>query len=422
MLNKKQYIYVLLIGFCSSYVMGSGVVNWLRPYDTLIKPERFYNCGLQVTLYGEAGLSHARGFDTCGQETNVLRVWNKDQNAITMLMGFDPNSPISQKLAELNVPGDDDKRGHFCVDGTLRTNFAGAVAAHYYFWEGLALALYVPYYRMELDNVVWRSLTVDDGNPATVRVQEELINNFFHNVKQLGQGLNISGWERSGLGDTVLMLEWLKDFPQKYRPMLKNVRLQGRFGLNLPTGVKQDEDKIFAVPFGYDGATGIIAGSGITVNLACYLNFGVDVQLIHLFGTTQERRIKTDVYQTELLLLQKLCTYKDFGLIQRFNLYGELFDVIDGLSLKLGYQFFKQNQSSLAFSSCQFSTIVANTARSLGEYIMHHMIVNLNYDASSYWHCQDRYRPYASVYARLPFKGTNIALVPTMGVVFSVAF
>ena len=55
-------------------------------------------------------------------------------------------------------------------------------------------------------------------------------------------GLDISSWSKTGIGDLSLMVEWLRDFPQP-KPLLKNVRLNLRGGISIPTGVKKDEDK-----------------------------------------------------------------------------------------------------------------------------------------------------------------------------------
>ncbi|MCL5875835.1 MAG: hypothetical protein M1114_05170, partial [Candidatus Dependentiae bacterium] len=106
-------------------------------------------------------------------------------------------------------------------------------------------------------------------------------------------------------------------------------------GFNLPTGKKQNEDLLMAVPFGYDGAYGIFGGAGIDILLAYIMKLGLDVELLHLFGNTRERRIKTNIDQTELLLLQKVSAYKDWGLYQRFNLYAKVYNCVGGASLKL---------------------------------------------------------------------------------------
>jgi hypothetical protein len=420
--NKNFFLIFLVVLVCGHYANGSGMFNWLRPYDTLITPEHIYNCGLQLTLFAEGGLRNAQGFNECGEPVNVLQIWDERQNAIAMLEGFPPESPISQKLAQLDITSDNGMRGYVKFNGELRLEGAFAVAAHYYFWEHLAVAVYFPFYSMSL-SMYPHPLAQDDTSPEAQRIREYLTNNFDQNVFMLGNGLNLTGWKKSGPGDLVILAEWLKDFPQQMRPMLKNVRMVGRFGFNMPTGVRQDENQPFFPPFGYDGTVGVIAGGGLSITLACYMRLGFDVELVYQFSNTRERRIKTYPDQTELLLLQKVCAYRDFGLNQRFNIFAEFYsDYIKELSLKIGYQFFKHNADTLAFSSCDFSASIANTAKSLDESTMQHVMINARYDLARHWPYDPRYKPYFSLYARLPFKGTNIALIPVLGAVVSVNF
>lgn len=417
--NKIITTVCVIISLCiTPTISASGQFNWLRPYDTLLVPDQYVCKGLQLTTYVEFGVKDATGFNVNGDPTNVLTIWDCNQDALAMLNGFPADSIIGQKNIEVDA-FDNGVRGHFDVCGKLYQNWALALSARYFFWENLCLGLYLPFYSLELKSNPWQDLT-QDNTAEDLRVKELLTNDIYRNVCQLGSGLNLRGWKRTGPGDLVALIEFFKDYPQR-RPMLKNVGLHGRVGFNFPTGVRQNEDLTFAVPFGYDGATGFFGAGGFDILISDVLECGVDVELLHLFGTTKQRRIKTDVNQTELLLLEKLCTYKDNGLVQRFNLYAQIIDLLGPVSLKVGYQFFKQDDSEIAFSDCTFPISVANTAKSLQEWTMHHIFLIANYDFSYY--CKERwYNPYVSAYARIPLHGRNIALIPTVGAVFAINF
>lgn len=418
--NAKLRKIILIIGiFTVKNIFCSGQFNWLRPYDTLLVPDQLVCSGLQLTGYAEFGVQNATGYDIFGNPVNVLQIWNGDQDALAMLNGFDPDSTIGQRNIAIDAL-DDCIRGHFCVTGDLQQKWAFALAARYFFWENLCLSFYLPFYHLQLKNVCWRNLT-QELTADDIRVREDLTDNFFPNVCQLGNGLNLTGWNRKGPGDLATFIEFFQDFPQN-RPMLKNVGLHGRVGFNIPTGLRQNENEIFAVPFGYDGAAGIFGAAGIDLLIANVLQVGVDVELLHLFSNTQERRIKTDVNQTELLLLAKICAFKEYGLLQRFNLYGQFLNLFGPFSIKLGYQFFKQDDNELSFGNCQYSTNIANTALSLQEWTMHHIYTVATYDFC--WNASDRkwYDPYLSAYARIPIRGKNIALIPTVGAIFSLTF
>lgn len=410
---------VLIAGSSSLDVIASGQFNWLRPYDTLLVPDQKLCSGFQLFTISEIGVARATGYNCSGNQVDVLQIWDSKQDALAMLNGFPPSSPIGKKNIELSAV-DNGTRGNFIVNGDLELQFAVSINGRYFFWENFALGIYMPFYGVQLSNVTWNDLT-QDITPDDVRVREDLTDNITTNIQQLGDGLWIKGWNRKGPGDLVMLLEFFSDFPQQ-RPMLSLVGVHGRIGLNFPTGVQQNEDLIFAVPFGYDGAMGFFGAGGIDLTYCDVAKVGLDVELLNLFGTTKTRRIKTFIDQTELALLGQVCAYKDPGLVQRFNLYGQLFNVFGGAALKVGYQFFKQGSSELAFSDSSFSSRIANSAQSLREWTMHHIIGSLSYDFSAHLDDDSRYKPYVSVFSRIPLAGKNIALIPTIGCVVSCTF
>lgn len=435
MFYKKFFIATIILLASAQSSATSLRVNLLQPYDTLIRP-RMHECSrFQISLFGERGIRSAQGYDTCGHRVNTLKIWDVcsacdrgllprgsiscDQDALAMLCGFPEGSEIDKFKTMLNADNDG-VRGHLCVTGDLELNGAFAFSAAVRFLDYFRFAAYLPVYSMELKNVRWCDKT-KDITPADMRVKEDLTGSLFDVVRNLGYGLDLCGWKRIGLGDLALFVEGSKDFKQM-RPFLKNVRVNGRIGLSLPTGLREDEDKTFAIPFGYDGSVGIIWGGGLDLTFGCYFKMGFDVQLTHLFGNTRCRRIKTDEKQTELLLLQKVDSYIDWGLTQRFNLYVELYKLFGGFSLLAGYQFIRNGDDDSAFANCTFSNEVASTARSLEESTMHQIVLNASYDIADHL-CEDaRIKPYVSVFARIPVMGRNAALIPTVGAVVSFDF
>jgi hypothetical protein len=403
-----------------SAVSGSlQAMNILRPYDTLIRPPFKLDSTSHISIYAQHGFN-ARGYNDNGSTNNVLRIWNEHQDALKMLQGFNPNSEKGLLAANLraDTANDDGVRGHYCVDGQLYFN-AMAFDFRYHFLRTWFFTVYLPLYDMRLKNVSWHNLTKDVSS-GDRSVREKLTDNFFENVRQLGDGLELCGWDRLGLGDLTVLMEWIDDFPQA-KPLLKNMRVNWRLGATFPTGLRVDEDLIFALPFGADGAFGVIAGVGLDATLGCNLRTGVDVQIYHQFGNTRLRRIKTDADQTELLLLQKVCAYKDFGLTQRYNLYLEGFN-FGGFSLKVGYQFFKHGDDYLSLKTEEFSDNIANTAVSLQEWTMHHVVVNASYDFSAHLREDAPAKPYLSLFSYIPTNGKRVALCPNIGAILAFDF
>jgi len=417
MIGIKKITYSLII-FFGIWGSGTQAMNLLRPYDTLIRPPFVGDRTWQIDFYGEGGLG-TKAFCADGEVCDALRIWQPEQNALKMLQGFPEDSRISQLRNQLDAD-DNGKRGHFLVSSDFDLKYSLALAARVGFLKDFSFAAYLPFYSMELKNVRWHDQT-QDITDEDIRVKQLLTDDFFALVQELGCGLDLCGWKRAGIGDLTFMLEWFRNFPQA-KPLLKNVFINWRVGLALPTGKRADEDKIFAIPFGNDGATSLIFGLGIDLLFGSCFKAGVDVQLFHLFDTTRVRRIKTDRNQTELLLLEKAEVHIDYGLEQRFNLFFEFYRFYHGLSFKVGYQFFKRGDSHASLICNDFSTNIANTAVSLEDFTMHEMIPKLTYDFGADLSPDACTRPYLSLYARLPFNGKNVVLARTVGVVLAIDF
>ncbi|MCA9770354.1 hypothetical protein KC460_03215 [Candidatus Dependentiae bacterium] len=414
-MNVKNIVTLVIVVVLTSHVHA---MNFLRPYDSLLRVD-YTGKRWQMGFFAEGGLHASYNFDVDSNRTNVLRLYECDQNVLAALKGYDENTLLGQLNIRLNA-NDDGVRGHFIPTGCFKTAFGGAFAATIFITESFAFSLYLPFFDMRLENVLWceqtKDITEDD-----IRVKENITNNFFENVKTFGDGLELGSWERRGFGDLLALLHWHKVYPQ-YRPLLKSAQLNGRIGLNLPSGRRKDEDKIMALSFGYDGAVGLLFGGGLDLLMGHYFKLGFDVELLHLFGNTRERRIKTHASQTELLLLKKACAYKDFGLTQRFNLYLQVYHFFKGASLLVGYQYFKHGDDELSLSTHEFSSEIANTSKILEEWTMHQIFVNASYNFAHLFDVDARVIPQASLFFRFPFNGKLSVLVPTVGGRISVDF
>ena len=389
----------------------------LRPYDTLLRPIIHLDRTYELSVWIETGIHRAKGFDASNGSVDVLSIWAPNQNALTMLYGFDAKSPMTQLVNALDA-SDNGIRGHLKFNSALHLDFGSAIGARWFFLPHAWFTAYLPFYKTRLEtSFIDLTPTI---TPADIRVKNLVTNNIHQLVHSLAN-LNLSGWQRTGLGDLNVLVEWLFDFPQP-RPLLKNVSVDGRVGFTFPTGLRADPDKVFAFAYGYDGAIGIVYGGGLAVQLGTCFKAGFDVQLLHLFGNTKERRIKTHSNQTDLLLLAKTKSYKDYGLTQRFNLYLEAPQFWNGLSFLAGYQFLKHGQDSLQLETCQFSNTIANTAVSLEEWIVHSLEFNLNYDFNTYDCSSWPIAPQISLFARIPFNGKRAAAFTTIGVTVALDF
>lgn len=407
--NKKTMyqIYIFTALFFALSLSGMYIPT---PYNIMIRPP-FENKRFQIFGSIEGGI-HNSAYAEEGA-ANALRIWQPEQDALAMLNGFDPLSAIGMKRIQVDAT-DDGVRGFFIPSGKLALRWATTLSTNLRFYDDWTLRFYAPFYATELSDVCWVDQTLSN-NPEDLRVKEYLTNDFFAQVKQLGD-LDLGPWKRAGLGDMTLSLEWDHHFPQA-KPFLKNVHLNFRGALTIPTGKREDIDKIEAFAFGNDGAWGISCALGLDLFLSKYLRAGLDVQLMHIFGNTTMRRIKTDVNQTDLLLLEKCMVYKDFGLDQQFSMYVEACSCYN-VSARVAYQFFKHGEDTYSLVGNAFSNPIINTAERLQDFTIHHIITTLSYAYDKYKACQPR----IELFARIPVKGKRSVASTTIGSIISVDF
>jgi hypothetical protein len=266
---------------------------------------------------------------------------------------------------------------------------------------------------------MWQSCT-QNVSIQDARVNAYLANCLAANTCALGS-LDINGWQRTGVGDTTVSLEWIHDYPQQ-KPMLHNVTINGRLGVTIPTSLKADEDKVFAFPYGNDGSFGLVFAIGLDLYIGKYIKAGLDVQLMHQFGDTRCRRIKTAIDQTDLLLLAKTEVFKDFGMTQQFSFYWEFYKIFYGASFEVAYQFYKHGENTLYVNSNEFSTSIANTAQTLRSYTTHDAFFIFNYDLSDHMSENCPVAPYISVFVDIPFNGRRAVVAKNAGFIFALNF
>jgi hypothetical protein len=412
----RKLIALVLLSFISRSTIAMYPMYPLIP--RLLRPEFRLDKKYNVTFFAEHGFD-AKGFNFCGDPTNVLQIYEAEQNAIKMLEGFGPDCPQTQLLFDLLADGafDDGVRGHFKVCGNLDFNSV-FLHARWQFIPNWFFTGYLPIHTMQLKNVVWQDLT-QNVSAGDLAIKQKLLDNFFANVQELGDGLYLGPWRRSGVGDLSLVLEWIKDFPQP-KPLLKNVHVNWRFGVIFPTGLQRDENKIFAFPFGLDGSYGLVFGFTLNTLLGSYLKLGFDVELVQHFGHSRCRRIKTAAGQTDLLQLAKAKAFKDYGLDQRFNLYAD-FRNLRGFTIRIGYQFAKHGDDILSLDYLNFNENVANSSVNLEEYTGHEVIADVRYDFSRHLSPQAP-QPTLSLFTRIPVMGRRSVISPTIGGAFILDF
>jgi hypothetical protein len=348
---------------------------------------------------------------------NPLAVFNVDESAINSLKGFPVDSAQNQLLSLLNTT-DDGVRGQLLFDGDMKMNFGCVLGGVYNFAEHWYLRVLLGIYSYELKNFSitdkTQLKTVED-----IRTKELLTNNIKTVARTIGKGLLLEDWTRTGLSDLTTYVVWENSFAQEGL-LLKNIDVDIRVGLSLPTAKRSNPDLLVAESFGNDGASSFLFGASLC-SQCTYFSFGFDIELTYIFGKMVEQRIKTSRDQTDLLLLQKNKVFKEFGMNQRFDIYIQAHDENKRICGTIGYHYFKHGDDNLTVKNGQFSSRTANHARSLDDFTAHHLMFNLACNPEE-WLCYQDYFPQFNLYAKVPFNGKNVIVSSTIGFGVSINF
>jgi hypothetical protein len=416
MFKKISYASILL----SAHIISAmAPINIFKPTDKFLLPTRWPGTLFQATVAYENAF-RIRGFQAddddlrtfTERQSNILQIYQCKQNGIAMLKGFAPNCPTGQIAQSFATTDDDGTQGLFIPTGHFKIPVNLMFGLRTHITPTFTFGLFLPYYVMELSRVKWTPDNTDIVNQMSV--------DQFLTLARTQGCLDLGGWRRQGIGDLRAQFSWMADFPQM-RPLLRNVRPQIRLGVLFPTGKKQDEDKMLAFSFGTDGAWGAQIGGGLDLTFGNYFRGGLDAEFIYLFGNTRERRIKTDLAQTDLLFLTKLPAFKEFGLYQQFNLYIESYAFVPGFTFKIDYQHLKHNDDRLFVCSDRIDTLVVNSAESLQEWTTNSFIFALNYDPCGPYYTS-WFKPYISLWYKLGLNGKRAFVADTAGIALSLSW
>ncbi len=409
---------ILVVAFISSNAWALAPTNLLRDYDTNFWPFSPTSKFVQWTTVAASGLSEV-GRNSAGDLVNVAQVWNAQQDALAMLKGFAPGTPQYQLGQLLNVNDDNGVRGHFSVTGKYNMMFSSLNVIRFNLPQGFFIDASIPFYALRFHHVNWVDLTQDVTLEDRL-TKDLLTNNIYQTANELGDGLNISGWEKSGFGDTIIFAGWFGRFLQE-KDWIKEVLVSVRIGAMFPTGIKANQDLIMPFAFGNDGAFALPFGAGLDVRFRKVCWAGGHLTFMHIFDHTRNYRIATNPNQTSFLYLQKARARKQHGFIQMANLYIEP-QIYRGISLRVAYEHIKQSNDRFQVIDNTYSSIIANFTTSLVEWTTHQLLFQLKYDGALWQGSNEGMCPQASIFAVVPFNGRSSVQVAMLGLSLDLSF
>jgi len=386
--------------------------NFFAPYDPNLRLPTCLKSRVQVGANVEWGQSHcAENWN--GNSKNVLKIYN-DYEDVALMFKHPAVENRDKILSEYNnmysAFGGQLITAPVSFDGDfsqLDATFQGRYILKDFIKGNLGLVLFVPIRYAEISDVKF----IDESKTSLPLIPEYFKENYTKNfeifqskISELG-GPRLGSWNKTGLGDIVVMLDWLRSFRQS-KETLVNVDLNIKLGLSIPSADKKNVDDAFSMSLGNDGAWGIPLGAGLALDFTHHVRLGGDVEFTVLLNETHERRLKTDYNQTEILLLNKGDATLDHGLTWKFNLYLQAYRFWKGVSLKFAYEYLKHDSDKLSEKSDVFNHDIINSANSLKEWNTHNLIFQLNLDFFK-WH-EFFSKPQISLFYKLPLSGKNV--------------
>jgi len=409
----KRHIAIILGCVMSGYA-DIQRMNLFTPYDILLRPQHVVLGGWQATVSHEATVNE-RSFQAddprCGIGTEfcrpagLLQLFQDEQNVLASLKRARNGTRASDVAQLFHMHDDNGEHGRYNVNADIDVHNS-LISAYRHFENGISLSVHLPVMHMELSNVRWNE------NNDNITFEDRISPNIVETLED-ASGLHLRGWNRSGVGDMAAIASWQRYFPQ-YKPLLHNVAIHLRSGLTLPTGEDRDDNRVLGVPFGHDAGVGALVAGNLELWIGPYIRYGFDTELLHHFGTTQQRRVQTDLAQTDFLLANTDCVFKEPGFIQHFTVYSKVDGLIPGLTARMAYQYTRQQEDKLFLANDRFNPLIANEAESLQEWSTHSLVFDATYTFRA--DRMERFHPYVSIFAKHGFNGERAVLCDSVGI------
>lgn len=178
-----KYVLLLSLSVCS-VVSPIPPINLFRPSDRPLMPEPVIPCWSGQLSIGYEGAYSARGFldnsddflqarlNICSdrkKRTNVLHIYEPDQNGLAALKGFDSITKPGQFSQLFSINDENGVQGFLRPCGKLEIPLNLLLSQRFYFDYGFNLAFHLPVISMELKEVRWEFLNKKNNRGRTAR-------------------------------------------------------------------------------------------------------------------------------------------------------------------------------------------------------------------------------------------------------------
>ena len=393
---RSRMFHLLAAALCCSAGMLQSVYrsNFEVPHDVHIKKATGEHL-VKFGAHAEYGVESSKGFDDQGSTVNAAQIYAPLESARTMLKASEallvfPTSGYSatdfpEGLDWSTWSGGplslETNWGDFSVTANAQQaamTLWGRVLVDYGTIPGqFFLGMSLPLRSMRVDNVAWTDLTDVNADIDNVPWQTNLTSKLAKYVDAVS-GLDITAWSKRGLGDASIYFGWANDIHHGDGALRKvSVHVSG--GLSLPTGYQRDANVAFSAPFGNDGSWGIPLSAGFNANVGDDVKLGVSADLLWLASKSKVRRLKTDLMQSEYLLLTKGDVTTKPGLTMKANLHAT-YRCSDSCKLSMAYKYIQHEKDVLSKLPTGYDVTIANSMNSLGAWSSQDLTIQAEFE------------------------------------------
>jgi len=438
---RHRMFHLLAAALCCSAGMLQSVYhsNLEVPYDVHVKKASGDHL-IKFGVYGEYGVESSKGFDKDGSIVNAAQIYSPLESARTMLKASEallvfPTSGYSTtdfpQTLDWSVWGGgplslETNWGDFSVTAnaqqaemTVWGRFLidyGTIPGQFYL--GVAL----PVRSMRVDNVAWADLTDATADIDNQTWIDNLTSKLSKYTSAAG-GLDIAAWSNRGLGDASIYFGWSNAIHHGDGAIRKvSVHVSG--GLSIPTGVQRDYDIAFSAPFGNDGSWGIPLSAGFKANVGDDLKLGVAVDLLWLASKSKVRRLKTDLLQSDYLILTKGNVTTKPGLTMKANL-NATYRCSEACKLIMAYQYIQHEKDVISGVPTGYDLGIVNSLNSLGAWSSQDLTLKAQFEGffgAEEGDDRDGNEVDLSLFYKLPLAGKRSVRTASVGAELSFSF
>jgi hypothetical protein len=429
MLAKKYFILFSLVSLGQSVVHASYFPTPLATPDNstnFVQLNHTQACALGITY--EATRGGTSGFDDTDKSVSLGSMYSPSESFLTMLRS--PRGAMRAKLTAAGVPiglsvapDFGGQRGAVAIDGSIahqaitigaatRLSFVKIIPGF------LDLALYIPSVskKFNVSSITRRPFDAVDAYDAQLDTVMRDIPDFLQRVG----GLSSESWQGAGVGDPTLILRWnwAAHLAETQIRQLTTALYIGGVG---PLGKMRDEDKVFSLPLGNNGHWGVPAGGSLELEFNQPIKVGVGFDILWQAPQSRLQRVKTDMRQTTLLLLDKAFAKLTPGLSWRTHWFVEGHNLWRGLSVRGMYECMVHHDDKLTTPDSNFSDDIINSAENLKAWNVHQLSGHISYNFK-YEFGNAPVEPHIQLYYKLPVSGRRMVNSNTIGFKVDVRF